>query len=580
MMRALLFVLLILAPRAAFAQSPGCVIDEHDRIVCSSASAITIPIKVGETPSPISKEPIRIRDATGNVLPADQVLEIHVVRVIDGQSNTQTITKTVAQFEAELALVETYINTYGRSLRDPEFRSLLFYSPQAKIVLDQQKQLILNSLTSIDPGFSRLVQSLSEIQSESDRRINELKTTALHTIRGMVADKADVLDLPELTLPTLRELPTAEKPTYAAQKRLNWAASYGNANNFMASLNAFVDFQGSYQAGQKLSEGQAYAALSLGAFSSPLFIVMSGLATYSAPLEGTSSARINLEVLGRVFPIAEWQGPSLARGKSQNFEQGLDYSWSTRFMIGPIPCIARIGAYGSVGVTLGASIAPLYAAGWLTPFASTNAYAEVGADVGIAGLGVRGTLLLVRFDAPLQAKAVIALTVPDAPELAIEITGDSQFNFLAGSLGAYAYVWNPFRCSGGLFDLTCGENEEFYHSIYADQGFTQGKKRIMDYKMVISSYPGRSSVTGASVSAADRNQVKAEADKARLYTETQRQQTIDALNNQLQTDWYNFASQLRNDLRDHEQDLSSAQMQIGAMNTDMLSRIEALFQSL
>jgi len=55
-----------------------------------------------------------------------------------------------------------------------------------------------------------------------------------------------------------------------------------------------------------------------------------------------------------------------------------------RFAIGPIPMAAEIGFAGSVGLKYGVQAAPLQAVAYATPYISTDAYAQLAVDIGIA----------------------------------------------------------------------------------------------------------------------------------------------------------------------------------------------------
>jgi hypothetical protein len=143
----------------------------------------------------------------------------------------------------------------------------------------------------------------------------------------------------------------------------------------------------------------------------------------------------------------------------------VDKSVSFRFGIGPIPCAVTLGFQGTAGLKYGAQLMPIQVLAYAEPYAALKAYAQIGVDIGIAGAGVGGELVLVQQSIPLTA-SVAMLFEDDQPKVALSIDGMSDLTCLAGRLYAYAYLnlifdrwegrwtlfeWEGFRVRMNLF---------------------------------------------------------------------------------------------------------------------------------
>ncbi len=167
--------------------------------------------------------------------------------------------------------------------------------------------------------------------------------------------------------------------------------------------------------------------------------IVSILANAESPGTGEMLAELKIAVLGSTIFSPRYKGAVIKDDQDQNFpvEYGMDY----RFAIGPIPMRARFGFQGKVGLLWGYNILPLRIGTYTKPYIRTNAYAQVGADVGVGGVGAAGELTLVNLDVPVTADVYVEWN--DEPQLKLEIVGSTELDALSGRIYAYVYVYYP-----------------------------------------------------------------------------------------------------------------------------------------
>lgn len=118
----------------------------------------------------------------------------------------------------------------------------------------------------------------------------------------------------------------------------------------------------------------------------------------------------------------------------------LDWGVTTRFMIGPIPVSAKIGARGTASLGFGVRVDAVPSANLIfTPSVQASAYAELAVDVVVARIGVGANLCLARFQLPMHAAFAYAPHGP-IPGLSFYADQGDSFTFLSGYLYLFADV--------------------------------------------------------------------------------------------------------------------------------------------
>jgi hypothetical protein len=171
-----------------------------------------------------------------------------------------------------------------------------------------------------------------------------------------------------------------------------------------------------------------------------------------------------------------WTKPLVEVGKLSYYDSvraSEAYELTYRFAVGPIPMAAQVGLRGEAGFQWGSELMPLQLGAFAGPFAAIDAYVQVGADVGIAGVGVGGRLRIAEYSLMLQGQALFDWV--DEPEVTVSVALTSDLTLLAGDLYAYAYLqypvpWPPWK-----------KRSEWRHSFFAWEGVHKTGK-LFDYK--------------------------------------------------------------------------------------------------
>jgi hypothetical protein len=228
-------------------------------------------------------------------------------------------------------------------------------------------------------------------------------------------------------------------------KKRTWSFQEGEKTKFWVGGNAAVSMTGSREA--TLLEAS-------GSFSGGMMGIWNDeIAGASARAEAGKGKdpKIALEVrlAGQTvwkptYPNKDSAGASTANAinnmlhKSDKFSQSVHPSVDWRFAIGPVPCRGRLGLNGEAGIAYGYDVALTAVGGYAGPYAKAEAYAQLGVDIGVAGAGVEGKLLLVDDTLTLRGDATVDFV--DEPKVVLDLSASNDITALSGEFSIYAYV--------------------------------------------------------------------------------------------------------------------------------------------
>lgn len=182
---------------------------------------------------------------------------------------------------------------------------------------------------------------------------------------------------------------------------------------------------------------------------------------------GTGPLKIDLSA-SAVDGMKKWNKPLAKEGElrwEDTYKSSLVKSVNFSFSIGPIPMSAEFGLRGEMGVTYGLVLYPLQIGAFTNPYASADAYAQVGVDVVVASFGVGGRLKVIEVELPIQG--TVAFEWDEEPIISLQLAATSELTMLAGDLYAYAKInyligswkgkyrffkWRGFHKKGTIFD--------------------------------------------------------------------------------------------------------------------------------
>jgi len=259
----------------------------------------------------------------------------------------------------------------------------------------------------------------------------------------------------------------------------NWGYTLGDPSTISVSANGKLEVDGT-----STSTALDAEATAAGSLFSHSFDILQATGKLNAPQKGQLNITVNASVLGiNVYNVN--QNATATFTKSDSISKTLDESTSVNFTLIGIPFSAKVGAHGTAGLTYTVTIAPVKAAGVFLPSINTNAYAQVGADIGIASAGVGGKLTILNLNGNLTGNIAI---VPDARSKA-SYSYTAQYcqnlDALDGSIYAFLKVGiDPFSTE---FDHTffsfkgtqssgCLFNESKTSPVFQQQQANPGKK--------------------------------------------------------------------------------------------------------
>ncbi len=175
-----------------------------------------------------------------------------------------------------------------------------------------------------------------------------------------------------------------------------------------------------------------------------------------------------------------WNKPLVKTGAlryDDNVKASIAKSVSYRFAIGPIPCKGEVGLRGEAGFQWGIELYPLQVGAYTGPWAAADAYAQVGADIFVAGVGAGGRLLLASYQLTLQGTGTFEWV--DEPLIKLNMALVSDLELLSGEIYGYAYVyypilWPPFK-----------KKKTWRHTFFDWKGYKK-KGSLFDYSATVS----------------------------------------------------------------------------------------------
>ncbi|WP_375767344.1 hypothetical protein NR798_37550 [Archangium gephyra] len=361
------------------------------------------------------------------------------------------------EFFNQINNLEYDLNQWGYSLRDADISTLSALKTCIDL-LQSQRNLILEDIRENGPAPWSVEDRLKKIEAAWKRYQDQLPSwNELYQKADDESVKVYLPDVPPFSAP-VPEIKRAElKPVF---KERAWSFEVGEKSKLWVNAQASLSLNASKIDAVGDARGAINAAL-MGKWEGE---VLSAKAHAQAPTTDTGQLLLEVRGLGSVLWSKSWEAKGIRF--DDKLEWPLEYSVDYRFSIGPVPMRARVGFRATAGAKYGYDIVPLQIGAHAVPFAAADAYAQVGADIGVAGAGVGGQLILVQDYVTLQGAARVEFD--EEPTLIVELIGTNSLTALSGSLYAYAYVnylfgrwegrwdffrWEGFKRDGNLFNF-------------------------------------------------------------------------------------------------------------------------------
>lgn len=332
------------------------------------------------------------------------------------------------EFFNKLNDTEQKLNQSGYSLRD-EGVSMLGKIDECLTFLDEQGKLIDGGV-SADLSDWNLKDQLGEVKETWDRFSASLPDW--DTMRAKADSEKVKVFLPPIPTysPPVPEITRLEAPELT--KSRSWSTEFGQKKKFWGALNASFKIEATESKAKAQAAGSFRAAV-LGKWEGEL---VGAHAHASAFQHNAASLSIGVDLIGKSVYSKSWKKDGLR--KEDKLEYTVDKGFNTRFAIGPVPVRVRVGFAGGIGLKYGYQVVPIQIGAYAVPFAGTRVYAQAGVDLGIAGAGVGGDLILI--EDHLTLKGVAGVTFAKELKLVLELSGTNSLRALAGELYVYAYI--------------------------------------------------------------------------------------------------------------------------------------------
>jgi hypothetical protein len=394
---------------------------------------------------PIPFRPIEMKNpATGEAYLGNEEIQVgdKTMRALD--------------FFREVNDTEQKLNAWGYTLRGSGSDSL----GELQTCVDQlEKQVdIIKKDVKDDRSLFDLEQYKKDAQEAYERFKSELPSwDTLYEKADDESVKVYLPPEPSFSAPT----PSLKRPEMKdVFKERTWDFDLGEKSKFWVGADASLSLKAQKIDAALDAKGHINASL-LGVWEGELG---SANAHASSAVSGPGSASVDVKVLGQTLYSKGWTETGLKLEDEQKL--AMDYSFSWRFAIGPIPCAAKVGAKGGIGVKYGLQLLPLAVSGYVVPYGYALGYAQVGIDIGIAAGGVGGELTLIADYVTLNGQARVSFL--DQPKLELVLSADNDLEALSGRLYAYAKVdlflyskewtydffkWGGLRAKNNIFTL-------------------------------------------------------------------------------------------------------------------------------
>lgn len=392
---------------------------------------------IENTRDTIAFKPFLMEDpVTGRQYAPDEILTLE-------NDDGEIVQITAQAFFEELNRIELNLNKMGYSIRNDEVHTLaeLYYC-----YLPEQAEIISEGVRPDTPSTYRKAFWEQLFNEKLEEMKNDLATWVdLYHLKVPDIDEDDYY-FPEVP-PYTPQTPAIKPRPLEVIKEKSWNYEIGEKSKFYLA--------GGY--GYK-AEGSAVevAASGYGRVDTTILkdlnkSILDAKAGVRSPGSLNGYGFVSIRVFGKEVGAFNWTQPSLKVDGGGKDLYKIDQSLSYRFSIGPVPMKAKVGFRGGVGYRWLLEIAPLQAGASVTPYAHADAYAQAGADVGVASAGVGGKLVLVSAAVPIMG--AIAFQYIDQPELVYSLSADADLDALSGELYAYAkinYIWDTWK---GKFSL-------------------------------------------------------------------------------------------------------------------------------
>lgn len=366
----------------------------------------------------------------------------------------------------EINDTEQKLNAWGYSLRDGGASTLSQLNTCQTLLQDQARR--------IDKAVAAEQAKFMENDDDWMKRWNTMKDEYAKMIpswdelyRNANDEKYQVY-MP--TVPVYQPpQPKLERREIKFSKEKTYSLAQGSSGSFKAELLPY------YKVGANKVEARGEAGIHVkGGMLGQWEGEIATLAT-EAISPGSGPLVVNLRA-SVINGKKTWNKPMVETGKLRYYSSvraSEAYEVTYRFAVGPIPMAGTVGIRGEVGFQWGIELLPLQVGAFTGPFAAVDAYAQVGADVAVGGVGVGGRLRVAEYSLMLQGNALF--TYEEEPLITVNVALTSDLTLLAGDLYAYAYVeypipWPPWH-----------DRSEWRHAFFEWNGFKK-KGTLFDYK--------------------------------------------------------------------------------------------------
>lgn len=400
---------------------------------------------------------IQLTSKDGSPVPMDKMIILYDTST---QKPEQGVKIKVSEYLKEINDLERNLNKMGRSLRDEADFGLLTQIPTDTDALGVQSTIMGKSIRQFDPNNMKELLSPDQLNQTIGKLQSEGQQMGLGTLRDL-AEKSDLpkLDIPpEIESMAINVIKPLSIPEFKADKVRQWNTSAGDPNTLKAFANAELKLAG-FAGKAKSSRGQASGNFGGHVFGSGALYLGQGYAEYHAPETGEQEATVRVEILGREILRLHKKTNNLSWG--DQFSKSVGFEKHFPFAVGPIPCDAMIGAKGSTFLNWKLGLAPLAAYGSATVGAQADAYASVVATVGVAEIGARGNVLLIKDTVTLQGNAEVGMR-DEIPFVKVDINAINDLEALSGRIYAYAAVMSGVECEWDRYYLKCGVHKNTF----------------------------------------------------------------------------------------------------------------------
>lgn len=526
----------------------NCGANNDPNEICSAFEQVSDDLSDMVKPSNIlpqrDYQPIHLKFSNGQEL-SDADLNRQVDVEIDGQVKRFAL----RDYQNELNAIEKKLNLLGRSLRDSDDFGVITEVPIDREKLAAQIANTTRTIRAFDPNSMRALLSttnLDQLEQEARQRATQV---GLQTIRDLAAESGlPPLELPDNPrMPTLLPVTKVEIPEFKSEKERVWILDQGQRSTVRIFGDAKLKMAGvSTDSKSRTARGQVSGQFGVNLFNSPDVNLGYAYADYKAPQFGKQVANVRFMVMG--FEI--YKKEKEINGKwGDRYQKGINYEKQFPFMIGVIPCLATIGARGSLYFSWELGLNPLNAQGDAKVGAKAEAYASVEATVVVAGIGAAGNIEVVADELQLQGLASLRFDQKNYPFMDINLNAWNEIRALNGRLYAYAYIRVPECDKGDFLGVPyprCGLTKKSYEQDLAVLNGYVNRGNIMSFHLRLS--PFGSSVSGKDVRLEDRVETKALKELTANLDDQQRLATLTNELNKANLEENQFFKDLGSDL--------------------------------